>query len=213
MRRLPTATCAAGFILSVLSCTVGQVGKRRDAGADGAGGGAGAGGGGSGAGGSGGGANDASGGKGGGGAGSDASGGAGGGSGGGSGGTGGASGGAGGGFDFDAAAADMPPPGLIPCNAVKQDCPAGMKCIGGCATDTMMVIMNCVADPGGGAAIGADCKAPADCVKGATCAGSKGSTMGVCVKYCNADSDCMFPERCAKGSCPKGGTIGYCSAP
>lgn len=35
------------------------------------------------------------------------------------------------------------PPRLIPCDPVKQDCPAGNVCMGGCSKDTSMSVVAC----------------------------------------------------------------------
>jgi hypothetical protein len=98
---------------------------------------------------------------------------------------------------------DAAPPGAAggawpgTCDPVRQDCPAGQQCTGGCNVMGVMAKVFTCAVPSADATAthGEDCGA--GCAPGHDCylvRTSTGETRSVCRKYCNVDADC--PTTC-----------------
>jgi hypothetical protein len=81
-------------------------------------------------------------------------------------------------------------PGI--CDPVRQDCPAGQQCTGGCdVAGVMAKVFTCaVPNPGASATHGQDCGL--GCAPGHDCfiVDGDGGTRAVCRKYCNTSADC-----------------------
>lgn len=83
------------------------------------------------------------------------------------------------------------------CDPVRQDCPAGQQCTGGCNVVGVMAKLFTCAVPNAAATAthGQDCGA--GCARGHDCfivSAPTGGTRSVCRKYCNVDADC--PTTC-----------------
>jgi hypothetical protein len=83
------------------------------------------------------------------------------------------------------------------CDPVRQDCPAGQQCTGGCnVVGVMAKVFTCAVPSSDATAThGQDCGA--GCAPGHDCyliAAPDGGTRSVCRKYCNVDADC--PTTC-----------------
>ena len=99
----------------------------------------------------------------------------------------------------DAAQPDAATDGAWPgtCDPVRQDCPAGQQCTGGCnVVGVMAKVFTCaIPNRDATATHGQDCGA--GCARGHDCflvPAPAGATRSVCRKYCNVDADC--PTSC-----------------
>ena len=85
------------------------------------------------------------------------------------------------------------------CDPVRQDCPQGQQCVGGCdVTGVMAKVFTCAlpasdARATHGQACATGCAPGHDCF---TVTSTDGGTRTLCRKYCNQDSDCST-TRCA----------------
>jgi hypothetical protein len=100
----------------------------------------------------------------------------------------------------DAAPADAGWPGT--CDPVRQDCPPGQQCTGGCAVTgvTAKQFTCAVPAPGATATHGQDCGV--GCAPGHDCyvvQAVDGGTRSVCRKYCNTNADCSNGTCAAEG--------------
>jgi hypothetical protein len=79
------------------------------------------------------------------------------------------------------------------CDPVRQNCPAGQQCTGGCnVAGVMALVFTCaVPNPGATNTNGQDCGL--GCAPGHDCftvPAAGGGTRNVCRKYCNSNADC-----------------------
>jgi hypothetical protein len=79
------------------------------------------------------------------------------------------------------------------CDPVRQNCPAGQQCVGGCnVVGVMAKAFTCATPrPGAGATNGQPCGE--GCAPGHDCyvvPAGDGGTRSICRRYCNGDADC-----------------------